>query len=157
MNDSEMVELSKLVALEIDAVHAYAAAMAAVGGASSAIGSELDLFEVEHQRHALELYDAFLKIGQTPPEVTPDVKGVVIGALTQPRRQLSPAEVLEAVRGNERLIGSMYAKALGKGFPPDLQAVVGRILAQERRHLEWVERAIGRRLWSAAPHAAVQP
>jgi hypothetical protein len=145
-----VAELSKLVSLEIDAVHAYEAAAAAVGGAKTAIGSELNLLGVEHQQHALELYDAFLRLGANPPDVEPDVKGPVIGALTPPRRHLSPEEVLEAVRGDEQLTGSVYAKALGKGLPPDLQALVARLRADERRHLDWVERALARRVWESA-------
>src|SRR5512133_877097 len=61
MNMGEVVsELSKLVSLEVDAVDAYDAAVAAVGGAGTVIASEMDLFKVEHQQHALELCDAFL-------------------------------------------------------------------------------------------------
>jgi hypothetical protein len=157
MNVEQVVaELSKLVSLEIDAVHAYEAAAAAMGGAGTAIGSELDLFKVEHQQHALELYDAFLRLGKNPPDVTPDVKGVVIGALTAPRRQLSPEDVLEAVRGNEQLTGSVYAKALAKGLAPDIHELVARIRADEQRHLEWVERALARRPWESR-YSAAQP
>ncbi len=152
-----VAELSKLVALEIDAVQAYEAAVRAVGGASGPIGSELDLMKVEHQRHALELHDAFLQLRASPPAVTPDVKGVVIGALTTPRRSLSAEEVLEAVRWNEQLTGTVYAKALAKPLPADLAALLRRIRGDEARHLGWVELAIARRLWEPAAEPAAQP
>lgn len=152
-----IAELSKLVSLEIDAVHAYDAAVRAVGGTSGPVGAELDLFKVEHQQHALELYDVFLRLGASPPAVTPDVKGVVIGALTPPRRAPSPEEVLEAVRGNEQLTGSVYAKALSKPLSADVAEVLTRLRADEARHLEWVERAIARRLWESAARVALQP
>jgi hypothetical protein len=119
-----IAELSKLVSLEIDAVHAYDAAVRGVGGASGPVGAELDLFKVEHQQHALELYDLFLRLGASPPSVTPDVKGVVIGALTPPRRALSSEEILEAVRAREaasrRGQRGPDARPRGRGAPPRL-------------------------------------
>jgi hypothetical protein len=155
MNVGEVVaELSKLVELEIDAVHAYDAAVVAVGGGGTTLGADLGLLKVEHQQHALELYDAFLRLGVNPPDVEPDVKGPVIGAITPPRRNLSPEEVLEAVRGNEKLTCSVYAKAARKALPPDLQVTVARLHEDEQRHLEWVDRALARRAWEPAVAAA---
>jgi rubrerythrin len=158
MTDSEVVqELSKLVALEVDAIHAYDAAVGAVGGGATAIGAELALHKVEHQRHALELYEALLALGEQPPDVEPDVQGVVIGALTPPRRNLSTEEILEAVRGNEKLTNAVYAKALAKPLPPDVRKLVASAAAEEQHHLEWTERAIARRLWEADAYAAAHP
>jgi len=148
-------ELSRLVALEVDAVHAYEAAVATFG-ARTAIGQELQLFMLEHQRHALELHATITGLGYSPPEVVPDVKGVVIGALSAPARPLSPEEVLEAMRGNEQLTGSVWAKALAKPFPAGLRALLERCRGDERHHLEWIERALSRRLWEregAVAHA----
>jgi rubrerythrin len=158
MTESEIVqELSRLVSLEVDAIHAYDAAVAAVGGSATRIGGELALHKVEHQRHALELYEALLALGTNPPDVEPDVKGVVIGALTPPRANLSTEEILEAVRGNEKLTNAVYRKALGKALPPDVRAVVASAAAEEQHHLEWTERAIARRLWEADAFAAAHP
>jgi hypothetical protein len=140
-------ELTRLLQLEADALTAYGAAAARVP--PGAVRDELALFKVEHQRHALALHEAFLRLGRTPPEVRPDVKGVVIGAITPPRARLSETEILEAVRGNEQLSNSLYAKALARPFPAELRAVLEWAQAEERRHLEWVERALSRRgAWS---------
>jgi hypothetical protein len=149
-------ELSRLLALEVDAVFAYDAGTAAFG-AHTPIGRELQLFKLEHQRHALELHSAIAGLGYSPPEVEPDVKGVVIGALSAPVRPLSPEEVLEAMRGNEQLTGSVWAKALAKPFPARLRPLLEQARDDERNHLEWIERALSRRLWERDGAAADAP
>lgn len=135
-------QLSQLLQVEVDAATAYGEAAREVP--PGALRDELALFQVEHQRRALGLHDLFLRLGHAPPEVTPDVKGAVIGALTPPRRHPSPAEVLEAVRGNEQLLGSLYAKTLARGLPAPVQAVVMQARAEDRRHLDWIERTLSR-------------
>jgi hypothetical protein len=143
MKTREIVEeLSRVMQLEVDSVAAYDAATAAVGAGT--IHDELAIFRVEHQRHALALYDVFMRLGQNPPEIRPDVKGVVIGALTAPRPNLTVLELLEALRGNELLSSSVYAKALAKGFPQPIHDVLARAQGDERHHLDWLERAISR-------------
>ena len=140
-------ELTRLLQLEADALTAYGAAAARVP--PGAVRDELALFKVEHQRHALALHETFLRLGRTPPEVSPDVKGVVIGALTPPRARLSETEILEAIRGNEQLSNSLYAKALQRPFPAEVRELIEWAQTEERRHLSWVERALSRRgAWS---------
>jgi hypothetical protein len=158
MNKTEIVaELSRLVSLEIDAVHAYGAAIDGVGGSSTVIGAELALLKLEHQRHALSLYDLILGLGHNPPDVEPDVQGVVIGALTPPRRRMNPEEIIEAMRGNEQLTNSVYAKALAKPWPPAVRAVIEAARADEQSHLDWIERALARRLWESAFGGVAHP
>ena len=119
MKRSEVIEeLSRLVALEIDALQAYDAAIAWVGGPVTAIGSELAVFKVEHQKQALELHEALLGLGARAPDVEePDVKGVVIGALTPPRRRLNAEEILEAMRGNEQLTTAVTRRSSRSRYP----------------------------------------
>ncbi len=145
-------ELGRLVQLEIDSATAYGAALAGVG--HGPVAGELALFRLEHERHAIWLHDLFLQLRLSAPEAEPDVKGPVIGALTPPRARLSVEEILEAVRGNERLAGSIYAKVLAKGLPAAIHDVIARARDEERQHLEWVERALSRQAWrtTAAAH-----
>jgi hypothetical protein len=148
-------ELSRLMQLEIDAIAAYDAAVASVP--PGPVHDELSLFRVEHQRHALALYDLFMRLGQNPPEVTPDVKGCVIGALTPPRPRLTQVEILEAMRGNEQLASSVYAKALTKAWPQPIREVLERARGDERQHLDWIERAISRQPWASGSGSAAHP
>ena len=156
MRRSEVIkELSRLVELEIDALQAYDAAIAWVGGPGSVIGGELALFKVEHQKQALELHEALLGLGARAPEIEePDVKGVVIGALTPPRRHLSAEEILEAMRGNEQLTTAVTRKVLAKPLPEEIRSLVQRAHEDEQRHLSWIEGALARAALYAAPDAA---
>jgi rubrerythrin len=146
------VELGRLYALEVDAAHAYGCAAALVP--DGAIRRELRLFGLEHQRHVLVLLDVLLRLGRDAPDAKPDVKGVVIGALTPPRRPLTLEDVLEGLRGNEHLTSSVYAKALAKPLPHGLKELLRPLVDDERRHLDWMERMVARRIWetSAASH-----
>lgn len=143
MKVPEMItELSRLVQLEADEASAYDAAVAMVP--AGPLRDELSLFRLEHQRHLLALHDLFLKLRHSPPEVEPDVHGVVIGALTPPRPPSSATELLTALRGNEQLSCSLYAKAIARPFPAAVQEVLVRIHGEERHHLDWIERALSR-------------
>ncbi len=142
-----VVELSRLFSLEVDAIHAYESAATLAG--SGPVEAELRLFGLEHQRHALVLQDVIIRLGHHPPEVVPDVKGVVIGALTAPSRPLTIEDVLEGMRGNEQLTNSVYAKVLAKPVPPGVRQILSPLLEDERRHLERMERMISRRIWES--------
>jgi len=143
-----IAELSRLFSVEVDAVQAYGAAVALLG--PGPLRDELALFGLEHQRHALVVQDQIVRRGYHSPDVTPDVKGVVIGALTPPRRPLGVEDVLMGIRGNEQLTGSLYAKALARKLPDDVREALARIHAEERHHLDWVERTLARRSWESA-------
>ncbi|HEX9399371.1 MAG TPA: ferritin-like domain-containing protein [Anaeromyxobacter sp.] len=145
-----IAELSRLFSVEVDAVQAYAAAVALLG--PGPLRDELALFGLEHQRHALVVQEQIVRRGYHPPDVTPDVKGVVIGALTAPSRPLGVEDILVGMRGNEQLTGSLYAKALVHRMPDDVRTVLARIHAEEQHHLDWVERTLSRRAWESAAH-----
>lgn len=141
-------ELAHLYALEIDAAQAYGNAITLVG--AGRVHAELRLFSLEHQRHALVLLDAIVRLGHNVPEVEPDVKGVVIGALTAPRRPLDLEDVLGGMRGNEQLTNSVYTKALLKPLPRGIRDILQPLVDEERWHLDWMERMVSRRIWESA-------
>jgi hypothetical protein len=143
-----IAELSRLFSVEVDAVQAYGTAVALVG--PGPIQDELALFGLEHQRHAIAVQEQIARRGHHSPDREPDVKGVVIGALTRPQRSLTIEDVLSGIRGNEQLTGSLYAKALAKPLPNEVRELLTRIRAEELHHLDWVERAISRRAWEAS-------
>jgi hypothetical protein len=146
-------ELGRLYTLEVEATQAYAAGVQAVG--HGPIQEELTRFWLEHQKHVLELHLAILGQGHGVPAVEPDVKGVVIGALTPPRRRLTLEDVLEGLRGNEQLTNRVCAKLLSSPLPAEVRDLVARLAGDERDHLERLDTLVRRRVWEA--FAAAHP
>ncbi|HEY6004544.1 MAG TPA: ferritin-like domain-containing protein [Anaeromyxobacter sp.] len=141
-------ELGRLYSLEVDAAHAYCNAVAFAGGGP--IQTELRLFALEHQRHVLVLLETIVQLGRVAPDAKPDVKGVLIGALTPPRRPLGLEDVITGMRANEQLTNTVYAKALLRPFPRGLRELLEPLAHDERHHLEWMERMVSRRIWETA-------
>ncbi len=146
MTSQEIVEeAARLVQLDVDAVVAYDRAIAAIG--AGPIADQLALFKLDHQRHVVELSEAMLAVGLRPPEAQPDVKGTLLGGLTALRARLGTEQALQAMRTNEQVTTSSYARALARPFPDPLLEVVRRGAEDEQRHLAWIERAIDGRAW----------
>jgi hypothetical protein len=146
-------ELTRLYTLEVEATQAFATGVHAVG--LGPIQEELTRYWLEHQKHVLELHLAILGLGHGVPAVDPDVKGVVIGALTPPRRRLTLEDVLEGLRGNEQLTNQVCAKLLASPLPPDVRELVQRLADDEREHLARLDVLVRRRVWEA--FAAAHP
>jgi hypothetical protein len=140
-------ELNALAQLDVDAILAYDRAIAAIG--EGAIARELSSFKLDHERHVLEISQALLGMGGNAPAVSPDLKGSILGAMTGLRSRLGTEQALQAMRANEQLTTSSYARALAKPFPDAVLEIVRRGDADERRHLAWIERALDTRPWEA--------
>ncbi|WP_242393696.1 ferritin-like domain-containing protein [Anaeromyxobacter oryzisoli] len=146
MTNQEIAEaLEELLQLDTDAVLAYDRALGALG--EGTVPHQLATFKLDHQRHVVELSQVLLRMNREPPELKPDVKGTLLGGMTGLRARLGTQQALEAMRSNEQLTTSTYARALARPFPPDVLEVVRRGSADEQRHLAWIERALDERLW----------
>jgi hypothetical protein len=157
MTDREIAaELAALVQLDVDAVLVYDRAIAAIGKGEGRVSRTLASFRLDHQRHVIEVSGALLAMGVAPPQAQPDLKGSILGGVTAVRAWLGTEQALEAMRTNEQLTTSSYARALAKPFPEQVLQLVRRGDADERRHLAWIERALDERLWEAED-AAPQP
>jgi hypothetical protein len=148
MTGQEIVaELVSLAQLEVDAVVAYDGAIAAMG--EGTVARELSGFKVDHERHIVDISQALLAMGKTAPQLKPDLKGSILGSMMGLWSRLGTARALQAMRANEQLTTSSYARALAKPFPEHLLAIIRRGDADERRHLAWIERALDQRAWEA--------
>jgi hypothetical protein len=146
MTDREISDaLTELVQLDTDAVLAYDRAIEAIG--DGWIATELARFKLDHQRHILELSKALLDRNVRPPEAKPDLKGTILGSVTGLRARLGTEQALRAMRPNEELTTSTYARMLAKPFPDDILEIVRRNYGDEQRHLAWIEKAIDGRQW----------
>jgi uncharacterized protein DUF2383 len=148
MTEREIVdELTALAQLDVDAVLAYDRAIGQIGEGS--VARALSGFKIDHERHIVDLSQALLALGKNAPEVKPDLKGSILGSVTGLRSRLGVEQALEAMRTNEQLTTSSYARALAKPFPDELLEIVRRGDEDERRHLAWIERALDHRIWEA--------
>jgi hypothetical protein len=141
-----VVELARLLAMEIDAARAYANAVALVG--PGVIRDELVVIGREHEAHAAAVRHEISFRGYLAPEHSPSVEGIVLGGgpVAAPP---APEEVLAAVRRNEALAASLWAKLLAKGPPEGARELVLRMRAEAERHRGWAERMLARRPWEA--------
>jgi rubrerythrin len=139
-----VVELARLLAMEIDAVRAYVNAVALVG--PGPIRDELVVIGREHQAHVKVIRKEITFRGYLPPEHSSSVDGIVLGGgpVTAPP---SAEEAVSAVRSNEGLAASLYAKLLAKGPPEEAVELIERLRADSDRHRRWAERTLARRPW----------
>jgi rubrerythrin len=144
-NQEIAADLTALVQLDADAVLAYDRALERIDVVH--VSSALAGFRLDHQRHILELSQALLDMGVTPPVAKPDVKGTILGGVTGLRARLGTEQALKAMRPNEELTTSTYARMLAKPFPENILELVRRNAADEQRHLTWLERALDARSW----------
>ncbi|HZZ86080.1 MAG TPA: ferritin-like domain-containing protein [Anaeromyxobacteraceae bacterium] len=146
MNQREISELLRdLIQLDVDAVHAYDQSMRALDG--TVVQGTLAEFRLDHQRHVLELSQALLARGEAPPPFSSDVKGFVLEGFTALRALAGVEGALLAMRGNEQLTNTTYARALAKPLPAELLSLVRRNYADEQRHLAYIESALDGRIW----------
>lgn len=141
------MELARLHAMEVDAVRAYANALALV--APGPIRDELDVIGREHQAHAAAIRDEITFRGYLTPEHSSDLDGIVLGGgpVTAPP---GPEDALTAIERNEALVASLYAKLLAKGPPEGARELLERMRAEAARHRSWAQRALARRAWEGS-------
>lgn len=142
-------KLSKLMQLDVDAVRAYDQAIQNIDVAT--VRDNLSTFKSDHERHIEDLSAAIRRNGGTPPERKPDVKGFFIEGFTSIRSKSGTEGALKAMQGNEKLTNKTYQDALDSDLPADMRAIVKRNREDERRHLEYIEKALRDRVWEHRP------
>ncbi|QKT03136.1 ferritin-like domain-containing protein [Ectothiorhodospiraceae bacterium 2226] len=140
--------LVALAQLDIDAVHAYGQALEHVGDPD--IHARLSEFRADHERHIESLTDLIRGLGERPPSLSRDFKGFFIEGFTALRSLSGTEGALEAMKTNESLTNHRYNDALAIPLPAEVRAVVQRNLADEERHLAYIEQALRERAWERA-------
>lgn len=129
--------LTKLIQLDIDAVHAYEHAIAKVDKKS--IHDQLVIFKSDHRRHIEELSQAVKELGHEPPENKPDLKGLLIEGFTAIRSVTGTQGALSAMRTNENLTTKTYEEALKNELPSSVRDLIYKNYQDEKRHLYYIE------------------
>lgn len=153
MDTKAVVALMRdLVHLDVDAIHAYDQAIKNIDGAT--VRSELERFKADHERHVSDLSAAIVALGGEPPAIRRDVKGIFIEGVTALRAAMGTEQSLKAMLTNEKLTNREYEKATKMALTADIDALIRRHREDERRHIQYVEDAIARRVWEQAPKHA---
>ncbi|HBG20421.1 MAG TPA: ferritin [Desulfobulbaceae bacterium] len=141
MDNKEIAKkLSSLVQLDIDAVHAYKEAIEKIDDLQ--VREHLTQYRQDHERHISDLSAEIRRLGGTPPEFSLDFKGYLIKGFTSLRSTTGTKGALNAMHTNEKLTNKEYEAAKYWDFPPDLKQMIALAREDERRHLEYIERAL---------------
>jgi uncharacterized protein (TIGR02284 family) len=143
MNEETITTLNDLIQLDIDAVHAYRQAIDACQVAE--VRDNLTAFMGDHQRHISELEGAVRALGGQPPEGK-DIKGFIIEGFTAVASQ-GDRSALMAMRGNEEITTRRYDAARRANVTVEALQLIEKNYADEARHLDWIKRAIDRKVW----------
>lgn len=141
MEDKDIIEkLASLVQLDIDAVHAYKEAIDKAE--DHQVREHLTLYRQDHERHISDLSTEIRRLGGSPPEFALDFKGYLIKGFTSLRSATGTEGALNAMHTNEKLTNKEYEAAKYWDLPRELKQLIALAREDERRHLEYIERAL---------------
>ena len=143
-------KLNDLVALDIDAVSAYQAAISRI--TVPFLRDRLREFQLDHERHVRDLSEFVVRYGGQPKHGL-DVKGFLIKGFTAVTSMMGNEAALRAMQGNEQLTNRIYQTALSETWPDEVRKVVERNHADERRHLAFIQECLRTRLWDQSQPA----
>jgi uncharacterized protein (TIGR02284 family) len=152
INEEVIKNINSLIQLDIDAIHAYRQAIEKCD--VHQVKGQLDKFRQDHERHVQNLSECVTRLGGTPPEFKRDFKGFFLEGFTALRSVTGTVGALKAMKSNEMLTNQTYEKALSWNLPVDVRNVVSRNRDDEKRHLQYIERALDQRFWEAPRKAA---
>ncbi len=139
-----IAKLNDLIALDIDAVNAYEAAITRM--TIPALQEMLREFQGDHERHIQDLTECVTRFGGVPRK-TADVKGFFLKGLTAVTSMMGDEAALQAMRGNETLTNRTYKAALKVNWSEDVRALIEKNYADEQRHLAFIAESIRNRSW----------
>lgn len=134
--------LTRLCQLDIDAVYAYEQAISAIEEDDEHIREALMRFRDDHVNHVISLSSCIYGFGGEPPNIKQDLKGFVIEGMTAIQGLTGTAGALRAMNTNEALTNRTYEEALSWEMPDGLREIIDKNRNDERRHKEFIERAL---------------
>lgn len=138
MDNTEIIdELKSLSQIDIDATRAYSQAIDEID--IKIIRDAIEDFRKDHERHIYNLNSFISRLGGTPPEVSPDLKGFLIEGFTMIRSKTGTEGALKAMETNEKLTNKDYRDACSKDFPSDILDVLRSNYEDEQRHLSFIQ------------------
>lgn len=134
-----ITKLSDLVALEFNAIETYEAAIERLEDLD--YRAKLTEFLGEHERHLLELCDAIIQEGGTPPDGG-DYKQLLTKGPVVMAGIGGDKAILQAMLLNESLTNKLYENANDEIFPGYIQLKLKQALGEVRHHRVWIESTV---------------
>lgn len=129
--------LEALVELDYDAIEAYKAAIDRLDDSDDK--EQLRGFLADHQRHVTELTPVVAQLGGNAAK-GPDVKRWLTKGKVVILGLAGDKAVLLAMKTNEDDTNTAYERAVARDdLTPDVQRILEKNLADERRHRAWIE------------------
>jgi len=144
-------KLNDLIAVDIDAAHAYRACIDRLRSAE--IKQRLGAFQQDHERHIRELSAYVTRFGGKPRSRS-DIKGFILKGFTAVTSMVGDEAALKAMQGNEQITNHSYKASLEAAWPDDLRQLIARNYGDEQRHLAYIREALQNRAWEK--HEPVQ-
>lgn len=139
-NDHIIDELNKLINLDYDAIKAYETAIDRLHSVS--YQERLETFKHDHVRHTQNLASIVSEYGGEPASQS-DTKSVLTQGKVVIGNIVGDQGVLKAMNSNERTTNENYESALKSlAAKPDIARVLRENLEDERRHKDWIEKAL---------------
>lgn len=140
---SDVIEqLNALIQHDFVTARSYELALEYVD--DDAVREAFESFRGDHERHIVELTRVVNDLGGEVEEVTHDIKSVLLESMTTLRSITGNLGALHAMRTNEKLSASAYAKTHQQHLPQLVLEVVTRELEDEQNHKTAIERHIAR-------------
>lgn len=134
--------LYDLIQLDYDAIAAYDAAVERLDDAG--YRTALQEFRDDHRRHTQNLAPFLRQLGSDVP-TEGDSKQILTKGKVVLANLMGDAAILRAMRTNEDDTNTAYARAVEHAdLTPEMLRVLQDNLADERRHCEWILRALDR-------------
>jgi len=137
MNRENMVErLTQLAQLEIDANYTYQLVIDKID--DEVMRDRLGFFEEQHQAHIERLSEEITELGGRPPDLSPNIKGYLIGAVTTLMSTAGDTGALQALKLVEEQTTDQYQTALKWEATDRVREIVKRHFSDEKIHLDYL-------------------
>lgn len=139
MQGQKLVELlSELIQLDIDAVEAYREAVEGVE--DDIMRKRLESFAQNHLDHIDMLSQEVENAGGQPPQLSKDLKGLLIKGFAALRSTTGTRGALKALQTAEELTVKGYGNAVSQDVPGAVKALLRKFFSDERNHLDYIRK-----------------
>jgi rubrerythrin len=142
MDETLRKALLDLAQLDTDAVGVYDDAIAHVE--DDEVRTNFKEFRDEHEHHAKVITAALGRLAGEVPELSVDLMGRMAEFVTNLRSASGTQGALHAMRTAEQYHNHRYGAAAAWGIDdPELAAAIQQFIAEEKRHLAFIESRLG--------------